>query len=151
MRAYELYLKEEYKDEAMLELLSNVFYIDSEKIVIVSEFTGDEDIEGKSLLCILSQVGGEFKTNIVLYPYKEELCKLTSFELGEQFSQSTISPCLVFKGTDNPYLYTIIDSKNEYDVLVDDSLLEEEDKICILKTGPKRDGPKRNTHSKPTI
>lgn len=133
MRAFEFYLKDSYEQDAMVTLLSLVFNLDAGEITVVPVFTGDESVGDKSLLCILSNAGEEFHTNIVLYPYKEELCSQSSLELAELLAATSSAQCLFFRGNENPYIYSLIDSEGERDILVDDELLEEEDKIRVLK------------------
>ncbi|MEJ2620369.1 MAG: hypothetical protein P8163_08940 [Candidatus Thiodiazotropha sp.] len=134
MKVYELYLKKRIANEVMIGLLSEIFKIDPGEAVIVEGFSADEEINSESLLCIVNRVSGEFESKIILCVYREELCKLTSLQLSRQLAELTQTSCLVFKGTDNPYLYAIVDSGKEYDVLVDDGLLEENDQITILKS-----------------
>jgi hypothetical protein len=134
MKVYELYLKKRIANEVMLGLLSRIFNIDPGEVVIVEGFSADEEINSESLLCIVNRVSGEFEAKIILCVYKEELCKLTSLQLSRQFTELTQTSSLVFKGTENPYLYAVIDSGKEYDVLVDESLLEENDQITILRS-----------------
>jgi hypothetical protein len=133
MKIYELYLKEEFANEVIHELLSEIFEIESRLIVVAEEFTGEEITEGKSVLCILNRVSGEFRTNVVLCLYRDDLQRFSTFQLSKRFAELTDSSCLVFKGTENQYLYAIVDPNTAYDVLVDDGLLEENDHINILR------------------
>lgn len=129
----DLFIDRQLSDEETQEILSNVFKIGTQEILIVREANWPERLSDNiQLVCVLHNTGGEFPLTISLYLQDYRLDDLNDEKLTMQICHEGHCRALIGDNSVNPYTWILIDSSGKKIPVLIDSETKEINILRIL-------------------